>query len=215
MYQRLIIYCGILAIGLASCVSKKKYVELETRKKKSDQRVVTLKKELSSTQKELKDRNVAFDQIREDLEYSNTKMLSKVDEVADKMAMESQKNQEISGELEDQLFSYKNENRQLSSTISQMNEDIAKYKSDIKIFKKSLEAKNSELIEVKYALNNEKDKAVVLNNKISSNDDKMMALEQKRAALTKSISSLKSQIKSQNEEIERLKNNVKLLKKQI
>ncbi|MDC1106939.1 hypothetical protein OAT16_09555 [Prolixibacteraceae bacterium] len=215
MYKKIIIYCGVLALGLASCVSKKKYVALEARKQKSDQRVVALKKELSSTQKELKDRNDSFDQIREDLEYSNTKMLSKVDEVVDKMAMESQKNQELSGELEDQLFSYKNENRQLSAQISQLDQEITKYKSDITVLKKTLEKKNSELIEVKYALNNEKDKSTILNNKISSNDDKVENLEKKRTDLTKSISSLKRQIKTQNEEIERLKNNVKLLKKQI
>lgn len=215
MCHRLILYCGIIAVAFASCVSKKKYVELESRKKKSDQRVVSLKKELSSTQKELKNRTAEFDKIREDLEYSNVQMLSKVDEVSEKMTKKAQENQKLSGELEDQLYSYKNENRQLSDKIGSLDKKLDRYKEQLTLLKKDLEAKSSELIEVKYALNNEKDKLSLLNQKVNTNDDKVKTLKDQSAKLSKTVASLKGQIVKKNEEIERLKNNVKLLKKQI
>ncbi|MFV0484424.1 MAG: hypothetical protein ACK5MG_10080 [Bacteroidales bacterium] len=200
---------------VSSCVSKKKYLEMEAIKNRASQQSRELTKELQDRDYNLKSLLKEHESMKNQLNLSNAKkdaeikklngqignLETKIDELHNDVSLSSSRYDITQNKLSSQISDKDTRIRQLQSQVNQANRELERIKESYNklVAARSKEQEESVAIKADYNL-----KSKMLNNYTTQIED-----------LNTQIKTLNSQISAKNQEIEKLQNTCNLLRKEL
>lgn len=198
-----------------SCVTKKKYLAMESARQLSDSKVLELNSVLAGKNQRIEKMIADFEQMKNELMESNAIKDQYIDSLSgevNKLAKDVNVKESAIGEKQN---TFEFEKRQLTEDLAEQKQLLAKKQLELNQISGDLQKVRDELSQLTFDLNREKDEKQVLQGNLSGRDAKITELTTGTDKLKSEIQSLKKQLSTKNETITRLENNVKLLKKEI
>ncbi len=205
----------ILAVSLSACVSKKKYLDMESSKLRAEQRVREL-----TDENEAKDSRIAqmisdFEAMKTDLMASNAKKDQSIMDLNGQINALKSNVQEKDASIEEKLYAFEYEKRRLDEAVKSSQASATGLRAENQNLSAELSQTKNELADLQFNYNRQKDAAESLTNQLTQKDQQYESQSQQLASLRAEVQKLKNDGKAKDEEIERLKNNVNLLKSQL
>jgi len=198
----------ILLVGFTSCVSKKKFVSMENLKLSADENIRQLTDENKAKDSRIKVMISDFERMKNELMESNAKKDQMLGDYSGKVNSLKSNVKSTSETMDEKIYAFKFEKRRLNEELNNSRDSVSLLKIQIQSLSTSLSTAKSDLSNIQFDLEREKNKSSRLEGQNSSDNKKYQ--EQ-----LKTINSLKAEIKNKNEKIEQLQNNVNLLKKSL
>lgn len=206
---------SFLIVGGSGCVAKKKYLEMEAGKIRANKRVVALTKELDGVNEDMDVLRAEFNLLKNEWHGANAVKDRYIDSLNVQLVQVSTNSMQKDAALEDQIYAFKTEKRQLRSAIVERENRIASLTASVKTGEENLAALKKEVIELKFQVNNQKDKTTTKENALRVKNREMEKVSAQLRKYKSEVSELKSDLALQNEAVERLANQVKLLKNEL
>ena len=206
--NKVIFIIMILLVGFTSCVSKKKFVSMENLKLSADENIRQLTDENKAKDSRIKVMISDFERMKNELMESNAKKDQMLGDYSGKVNSLKSNVKSTSETMDEKIYAFKFEKRRLNEELNNSRDSVSLLKIQIQSLSTSLSTAKSDLSNIQFDLEREKNKSSRLEGQNSSDNKKYQ--EQ-----LKTINSLKAEIKNKNEKIEQLQNNVNLLKKSL
>ncbi len=213
--KKYILVLMMLIVSLSSCVSKKKYLEMESKKLSAEGQVRQLKKENADMQTRIKTMIADYEQIRAELLANNAQKDQLIVNLQGQINQVKNSAAEKNSNMEDKLYAFQYEKRQLQNQIDAKDEEIKAMNARARELATQLGNSQNELNNIKFNYNNTNKELERLQGKLSGADEISSEQQAKINKLNEQISSLKKQSATKDKTIEKLENNVKLLKDQL
>jgi len=198
----------ILFIGSTSCVSKKKFVAMENLKLSAEENVSQLTDENKAKDSRIKVMISDFERMKNELMESNAKKDQMLGDFSGKVNSLKSNVKTTSETMDEKIYAFKFEKRRLNEELKNSRDSVSLLKIQIQSLSTSLNSAKSDLANIQFDLEREK-------NKSSRAEEQNSSINKKYQEQLKIINSLKSEIKKKDEKIEQLQNNVNLLKKSL
>lgn len=205
----------IILLGLGSCVSKKKFLEMESYKLRAENRVRELTEENNNQDKRIKTMVADFEQMKGELLESNAIKNQLIDSLSGKVNVLSSDVSAKDASIEEKIYAFEYEKRRLIEDAAQARQKLANREEEFQSLGNQFTELKNELSRINFDLTREKDQSQGLQSQLQLKEEKIAANQQETDALKNEIKSLKNQLNEKNKAIEKLENNVKLLKSQL
>jgi len=199
----------------SSCVSKKKYLEMESNRNKAENRIEILSQEIDSVNSVNLELKNEFGMMKNELHLSNAIKDSYIDSLNVRMVENDLNKRKKDADMADQVYSFQTEKRQLRQSIMKSEERIAEMSEMMESQSAQISQMKTEAIELKFQLNNQKDETNAVENKLKLKEKQIANRAEELNKIKSEIGLLKKDIFKKDEEIEKLSNQVKLLKKEL
>ncbi len=206
--NQLIILVLISATIFPSCVSKKKFVEMESSKLRAETRVRELTDEKEAQAKRIAEMIAEFENMKQELLSSNAQKDQMIGKLKGEINALSSNVKEKDATIEEKLYAFEYEKRQLAQDVQQSKSAEASLREKNTELALELSAANGKLAEMQIDLSRLKDDATRKDQKNSEQAEQLLQLQ-------KETGQLKAQLQEKDQLIEQLKNNVSLLKKEL
>lgn len=211
----LILFVSVLVVGLSSCVSKKKFLEMEAGRLKAEE----LSRKLDAENRDKADRIEAliadFESMKNELMESNAAKELHIDSLKTELSTLLTDLNKKERSLEETSFTLDFEKQRLSNALEAKDQQVLKMQAEIESLEDQLSEKDQEIDERNFEINKLNEQAKLLQGEIKSDQSKAENLQAQIAQAKKDVGSLQEQIKSKDAEITKLQNQVNLLKKEI
>lgn len=209
----LFILAGLLAFP--SCVSKKKYLEMESGRLKAEALSRRLDEENSQKAARIKALIADFESMKNELLENNAIKDNYIDSLNGEVftLTENLKTQKES--LKETSFTLGFEQQRLADALTEKDRNIAALKREIEQKESEITAKNSTIDQRNFDLGRIKEETALMQGKLNSGDQKVAELQAELQQVKNETGKLRADIKEKDAAIMRLENNVKLLKKEL
>jgi chromosome segregation ATPase len=216
MYRKyFVIAISIALVSLSSCVSKKKYLEMEAGRLKAE----ALSRKLDGENKDKAERIKAliadYEAMKNELLESNA---IKDDYIATlKTEMDGlQKDLSTKSEsLEETSFNLDFEKQRLSDALKNKDASIKSLQTELSTLENEITAKNSLVDQKSYDIGILEEQAKVLEGKIVAGENDLTKLQGELDIAKAATRKVQTEMETKDAEIKKLQNQVKLLKSQI
>ena len=199
----------------SSCVSKKKYLEMESGRLKAEELSRKLDAENNDKAARIQSLIADFEAMKNELMESNAMKEQRIDSLKSELNNLLADLNKQTRSLEETSFNLDFEKQRLTNALEVKDKNILNLQSEVENLETQLSAKETELDERNFEISKLNDQAKLLEGQIqsgqSSNQKLQDDLEKARAATTK----LQQDLKDKDAEITKLQNQVNLLKKEI
>lgn len=213
--KHLIIIITTFSLFLTSCVSKKKFTEMENGRLQAEEQVRELTAENNARADRIKAMIADFEAMKNELMESNAEKDQYIDNLNKEIAGLNDQLEEQKESLQDRNFTYGFERERLSETLQERENTIRTLERQIAGLEKEMSSQNSTLSDRNVRINALTDQIASLEREKERGEKERAGLEQQLVNLREEINALKSQINEKDETITRLQNNVNLLKKEL
>jgi chromosome segregation ATPase len=213
--NRLILLITICALSLSSCVSKKKFVEMETSKLRAEDRVRELTNENEAQANRIEELIAEFEKMKQDLLNSNAQKDEMIGKLNGQINMLNSNVKEKDATIEEKLYAFEYEKRRMDEEMQKSRDAQTALQNKNAGLAQELSNAKSELADLRFNLTRQSDDAKRLNDQLKLKDQRF---EEQGAILLKlqnEIDKLKAQGQEKDQTIERLTNNVNLLKREL
>lgn len=210
----LILPAFILMAG-SSCVSKKKFLEMQSFRQKADAKVQELTGLVADKNQRIEKMNADFEQMKNELIESNAikdQAIDSLSGVVNKLDKTVNAKESAIGQKESS-FSF--EKQQLVNDLTQQKMLVAEKQAEIDQLNGELKNLKDQITQQTFDMNRTRDEKNTLQGNLDSSSKQITDLNATIGKLKTEIDNLKKQIADKNETINRLQNNVKLLKEQM
>lgn len=210
-----VLFITVFALLFTSCVSKKKFLEMQDGRLQSEQQVRELTQENNARAERIKKMIADFEAMKNELLGSNAEKDEYIDNLNKKIVdLDNQLGQQKQS-LQANTYTYGFEKERLSETLQVSEKAIRSLESQIKVLEGDLTKQSSVLSERNIRLGVLSDQVDALNAEKTRGEKQREELQQQLQQLRRDISALNEQLKGKDENIERLQNNVNLLKREL
>ena len=143
-----------LVVIASSCVSKRKYLDMESAKISAQNRVAQLTKDVNDLNGNITALKEEFNNMKNELHLANARKDSYLDSVKLSMKQLSSEMNEQQTTMSDQLYMLQSEKRQLSSAVSQKQVLLDNMSASLNEKESQLTTLQQELTTLKFDLNN-------------------------------------------------------------
>ncbi len=200
---------------IVSCVSKKKFLDMQGMKTRAEARVAKLTGENNDKEALIESLYGQFNQMKNELLESNAQKDTHIDSLSKSIVGLHSSASEKDATLEEKLFAFKYEKRQYNETIRSLEQKNSGLNKQLEVLGKQVKQLNEQLTAKNFELNKHSDEKIRLDNQLEVKKNEMVQLEKNITACKNEITSLKKTMAQKEQEIKRLNNNVKLLKSQL
>ncbi|MDP2336895.1 MAG: hypothetical protein Q8N05_10690 [Bacteroidota bacterium] len=217
MIRKYFVFLLVSAIVLVnpSCVTKKKYLAMETAKQLSDSKVLELNSVVDGKNERIVKMIADFEQMKNELIESNAIKDQYIDSLSGEVNKLAKDVNVKESDLGEKLNSFEFEKRQLTEELAGQKQLVGKKQMELDQLSGNTQKLKDELSQLTFDFNREKDEKQLLQGNLSMQNSKITELTSATEKLKSEIQTLKKQLGERNETITRLENNVKLLKKEI
>ncbi|WP_167614065.1 hypothetical protein [Maribellus sediminis] len=211
----LIIFIGFLVLGMSSCVSKKKYLEMEAGRLKAEELSRKLDGENRDKAARIEALIADFESMKNELMESNAMKEQHIDSLKTELNQLFADLNKKERSLEETSFTLDFEKQRLTNALEAKDQNIIKLQAENESLEEQLSEKDSEIEERNFEISKLNDQAKLLEGQIKSGQS---ALEKQQGELDKAkaeTSKLMEDLKQKEAEIAKLQNQVNLLKKEI
>lgn len=212
---RILFIAALVAVNLTSCVSKKKYLDMESSKMRAEQRVRELTDENEAKTDRIAKMIADFEAMKKDLMTSNAAKDQLIGDLNGQINKLKSNVKEKDDNIEEKLYAFEFEKRQMADALKASKNTEASLKEENKSLSSELTQIKNEISDTKFSLNREKETTENLNNQLAQKNQQFEQQASQIANLKADIQKLKVEAKEKDETIERLNNNVSLLKSQL
>lgn len=213
--NRLILYFIVFTLFFTSCVSKKKFLEMQDERLRAEEQVRQLTEQNNARAARIEAMIADFESMKNELMASNSEKDQHIDFLNKEI---TGLNEQLNAQLEssqERNFTYGFERERLSETL-QVREQT------IRTLEKQIEELEKEISDQATSISDRNVRVSVLNDQIASLEAEKARGEKQRAELEQQLqkmreetNNLKSQMQEKDATITRLQNNVNLLKREL
>jgi len=210
-----ILFILFVFVGFSSCVSKKKYLEMEAGRLKAEQLSQQLDKENNDKAARIEALIADFEKMKNELLESNAIKDHYIDSLnGDIFTLKENLNSQKES-LQETSFTLDFEQQRLNNALKEKEKSNVALQSQVDQLENQISEKNSVIDQKNFDLGKAKDQIAVLEGKIQTGDKKTADLQAQLDKIKADVVKLQEQIKTKDETITRLENNVKLLKQEL
>lgn len=210
-----ILFIGLVLIGFSSCVSKKKYLEMEAGRLKAEELSRKLDAENQAKAERIKALIADYEAMKNELMESNAIKDDFIDSLKnEKYALAQELNKQTES-LEATSFNLDFEQQRLTNAINSKDKTIGALQGQVENLQKDIAAKNATIDEKNFDIRKLNDQSKVLEGQIQSGEEKLGDLQKQLEKTQSETQNLLEQMEQKDAEISKLANQVKLLKSEI
>jgi len=211
----LILFVSVLFVGLSSCVSKKKFLEMEAGRLKAEELSRKLDAENRDKAVRIEVLIADFEAMKNELMESNAAKELHIDSLKTELSTLLTDLNKKERSLEETSFTLDFEKQRLSNALEAKGQQVLKMQAEIESLEDQISEKDQEIDERNFEINKLNEQAKLLQGEIKSGQSKAENLQAQIAQAKKDVVNLQEQIKSKDVEITKLQNQVNLLKKEF
>lgn len=210
-----VLFLTVFALLFTSCVSKKKFLEMQQGRLNAEQQVRELTAENNARAERIKAMIADFEAMKNELMGSNAEK----DEYIDSL------NKEITGlnaqltqqkeSIQESSFTYGFEKERLSETLRERENTIRQLESQVKEMERDFSQQSSAISDRNLKINALNDQMEALKTEIARGEKQQELLKQQMEEMKQEMNALNEQLAEKDVTISRLQNNVNLLKKEL
>jgi chromosome segregation ATPase len=205
----------VYALSLSSCVSKKKFVEMESFKLRAENRVRELTNENEAQSNRIEAMITEFEKMKQELLSSNAQKDEMIGQLSGQINMLNSNVKEKDATIEEKLYAFEYEKRRMAEELQLSKNAQTSLQDKNAGLAQELSTAKSELADLRFNLSRQDDDSKRLNEQLKLKDQKFEEQSAVLLRLQNETDKLKTQIKEKDQIIERLTNNVNLLKKEL
>ncbi|MCA1760721.1 MAG: hypothetical protein LC658_13215 [Bacteroidales bacterium] len=213
--KHLIIIITTFSLVFTSCVSKKKFTEMQNGRLQAEEQVRELTAENNARADRIKAMIADFESMKNELMESNAEKDQYIDNLNKEIAGLNDQLNEQRQSLQDRNFTYGFERERLSETLQGRENTIRSLERQIAGLEKEMSSQNTTLSDRNVRINALTDQIASLEREKERGEKQRAALEQQLVNRREEVNALKAQLNEKDETITRLQNNVNLLKKEL
>lgn len=213
--NKIVLLPAVALIVLSGCVSKKKYLEMESLKLNAEKQVSQLTRQNDDMQKRIKTMIADYESIKADMLATNAHKDQLILNLHQEMSAISNSAAEKNSNMEDKLYAYEYEKRQLQSKIDGFETNVKSLTEKNQTLVTQLNSTQSNLSTLKFDSNQKDSEITKLNQQLKSNGSAVSKYQIQINNLNTDIAALKKASAEKDQTIKRLQNNVDLLKKEL
>ena len=206
---------SLFLLDFSSCVSKKKFLEMQDGRLKAEELSRKLSDENDAKAERIKALIADFESMKNELLESNAVKDNYIDTLNRKIFVLNEDLNKREESLQETSFNLDFEKQRLTNALKSKDNTIQSLNEKIEELKTEVYNVNTVVNQKDYEIGKLKDQAQVLENKIEAGDSKIDALQSELQKAQADTEKLQSQMKEKDATIMRLENNVKLLKKEM
>lgn len=210
-----ILIIATVFVSFSSCVSKKKYLEMEAGRLKAEKLSQQLDEENNAKAARIKVLIADFEKMKNELMESNAIKDQYIDSLNGAIFTLAENLNKQKESLQETSFNLDFEQQRLNNALQEKEKSIGALQLEVSKLENEVTQKNSEIEKRNFDLGKAKDQITVLEGKILTSDKKVVELQGQLNKAKAETVKLQEQIKTKDETITRLENNVKLLKKEL
>jgi chromosome segregation ATPase len=210
-----ILFIGAILITFSSCVSKKKYIEMESGRLKAEELSRNLDEESKAKSLRIEGLIADFESMKNELMENNAIKDHYIDSLNGEIFTLAENVEKQMESLKKSSFTLDFEQQRLTDALKEKDKSIAALNSQAQRLEAEISAKNSVIDQRSFDLRQTRDEAELLQGKIKTGDSKLAELQSQLDKVKSETVKLQEQIKEKDATITRLENNVKLLKKEL
>ena len=210
-----ILFITILTLLFTSCVSKKKFLEMQSGRLKAEDMVRQLTDETNAQAKRIEALIADFESMKNELMESNAIKDAYIDSLNTEVFSLNEKLNQNAQSLQETSFNLGFEKQRLTNAIQTKDQTIRTLQQKVSGLENEVQEKSSALDQKNFDMKVLNDKISTLEQEKSSGEEKLAALQAQLKKAKAETNKLMAQMKEKDATITRLENNVKLLKKQI
>jgi len=210
-----ILFVGAILITFSSCVSKKKYIEMETGRLKAEELSRKLDEESNAKSLRIEGLIADFESMKNELMENNAIKDHYIDSLNGEIFTLAENVEKQMESLKKSSFTLDFEQQRLTNALKEKDKSIAVLNSQTERLEAEISTKNSAIDQRNFELRQMRDEAEVLQGKIKTGDSKLIELQSQLNQVKSETIKLQEQIKEKDANITRLENIVKLLKKEL
>ena len=216
-YRQLILLVSLAVVMLLghSCVSKRKYLEMEQGKIRAANRVIALTSTVDSLNRLTTNIRSEFNKMQNDLRMSNAVKDTYIDSLNVVIGNLSSNVAKTNANMSDKIYAFETEKRQLKAAIEQRDKQIDELNNEIKSGEAQVKELKKELGDLRFDLNNQKDATQAKVNQIEVVQNQLNEAKAELKKAQSNIASMQDEMDKKDAELNKLRNNVKLLKSEL
>ena len=216
-YRQLILLVSLAVVMLLghSCVSKRKYLEMEQGKIRAANRVIALTSTVDSLNHLTTNIRSEFNKMQNDLRMSNAVKDTYIDSLNVVIGNLSSNVAKTNANMSDKIYAFETEKRQLKAAIEQRDKQIDELNIEIKSGEEQVKELKKELGDLRFDLNNQKDATQAKVNQIEVVQNQLNEAKAELKKAQSDIASMQNEMDKKDAELNKLRNNVKLLKSEL
>jgi chromosome segregation ATPase len=216
MIKRILLIVAIIfSLIFTSCVSKKKYLDMQDARMKAEQQARELTSENDAKAERIKVMVADFEAMKNELMANNSEKDQYIDNLNKEIASLNDQLSNQKQSLQSNTFTYSFEKDRLAENLEARDKSISALESRIKNLEKETALQSSQLSDRNIrisSLNDQMESVVAEKERILKHSGELQLQIQKLRA---DIEVIRGQLVQKDETIARLQNNVNLLKKQL
>lgn len=210
-----ILFIGAILITFSSCVSKKKYIEMESGRLKAEELSRKLDEESKAKSVRIEGLIADFESMKNELMENNAIKDHYIDSLNGEIFSLAENLENQMESLKKSSFTLDFEQQRLTDALKEKDKSIAALHSQAERLEAEISAKNSAIDQRNFEMRQMRDETEVLQSKIKTGDSKLTELQSQLDKVKSETVKLQEQIKEKDANITRLENIVKLLKREL
>lgn len=213
--RKIVFFITVSVMIFTSCVSKKKFVEMQNGRLNAEEQVRHLTAENNARAARIEALISDFEAMKNELMESNSEKDQYIDNLNKEIAGLNVQLSEQKQSLQEKSFTYGFEKDRLSETVQERDKRILTLERQISELEKELSSQATTLSDRNIRINTLTDQMSFLENEKEAAKQQQEAQMQQVENLKNEINTLKGQISEKDQAITRLQNNVNLLKREL
>lgn len=210
-----ILIFSALLIVFSSCVSKRKYLEMQAGRLKAEKLSQQLNDENNAKATRIEALIADFEHMKNELLESNAIKDNYIDSLNSEIFILSENLNKQKESLQESSFNSDFEQQRLTNALNAKDKSIELLQTKVGQLKTEVSNVSSVVKQKNFEIGLKNDQAKVLEGKIKTGDNKINVLQAELEKVQTETGKLKAQMKEKEATITKLENNVKLLKREI
>jgi chromosome segregation ATPase len=216
MFQKYFIIVLTLSLLIfSSCVSKKKFLEMQDGRLKAEELSRKLNEENNDKAARIEALIKDFENMKNELMQSNAQKDHYIDSLNSEVFTLTEQLNRQQESLQETSFNLDFEKQRLTNALKSKDQTIDSMQEKVDELENSITNKNTVIDQKNFDINRLEDELSLLEGKLKTSEGKQEEINERLKSVQAEVAKLQSLIKEKDAAITRLENNVKLLKKQL
>ncbi len=211
----ILVFVSIILFAFTSCVSKKKYLEMEAGRLKAEELSRKLDGENKDKAERIKALIADFEAMKNELMESNAMKDQYIDDLKKEMSGLSQELNKQTESLQETSFNLDFEKQRLTNALNSKDKTISSLQGEVSNLENQISERNSVIDQKNYEIGQLNEKAKLMEGQIKTGEDKLGVLQNQLEKSKADTAKLQSEMNEKDAQISKLNNQVKLLKSEI
>lgn len=210
-----VLFLIVIVFAFTSCVSKKKFLEMESGRLQAEELSRKLDTENKDKAARIKVLIADFEAMKNELMESNAIKEQHIDSLKTELSTLLTDLNKQTRSLEETSFTLDFEKQRLSNALETKNQNLVKLQAEVESLEKQIDEKDREIEERNFEISKLNDQAKLLEGQIKTGESSMQKLQDDLGKAKAATGKLQEELKNKDAEISKLQNQVNLLKKEI